>query len=119
MRYSDMFIGGNPKGEVRAEWSSLYQSFHRHKFMITLDSQQVPSGGKSFEEATDEFTRMFDRMEEWCDANCAGFWTIWDNDDEIDDDAPEVEFEIHFMFELEDDLIRYIRDCAILSKLSH
>lgn len=119
VRYSDLFLGNDLKREVRAEWSSLFQSLHRHKFMITLDAQQVQSGGQSIEEATDEYMKMFDHMEEWCDANCTGFWTTWDNEHEVDENATDAKLEIHFMFEFEDDLIHYIRDCAVLAKLSY
>lgn len=118
LRYSDLFVGNDVKGEVRSEWSNLFQALHRHKFLVTLDIKKANSGGKDIEEATTEYVQMFNHMEEWCDINCTGLWSTWDNEGEVSEDAPEVELEIHFMFEFEDDLIRFIRDCAVLAKLS-
>lgn len=119
MDYKKLFVGNDVKGEVRTEWSSLYQNLHRHTFQIWLNMAQVPTGGVSIEEATDTFTEMFDTMEDWCDANCKGFWSVTDNEDELDDSASEITVEVNMMFELEEDLMRYIKDCALLAKLSH
>lgn len=119
VRYEDLFLGRDPKAEVRAQWSSLFQAFTRNKFMITLDMAQVTSGGRDVDEITDDYTKMFDRMEEWCDINCSGLWSIRDNEEDLDQNATEVSIEVHLMFELEEDLMRFIKDCAILMKLSY
>lgn len=118
IRYNDMFLGNNSAGEVRSEWSDLSLKFQRNMFLITITVNKVKEGGKPIEEATAEYTEIFCKMEEWCDNNCAGFWTVWDNEDEVDADLPGNELKLKFMFEHEDDLILFIRDCAVLVKLS-
>lgn len=119
VRFNDLFVGNDPKGEVRAQWSSLYQSLHRNQFEICLDMKQVTSGGKEIDEATRDFTDMFDRMENWCNANCTGIWTVWDNEEELDQNATEVTIEVQIMFEHEEDLMRFIKDCALIAKLTY
>jgi hypothetical protein len=118
IRYNDLFLGSSSTGEVRPVWSDLYQNFHRNKFLITIKIRKVHEGGRPIEDITTEYTDAFSQMEAWCDSNCSGFWTVWDNEDELDDGLPSSELKIQFMFEYEEDLIRYIRDCAVITKLS-
>lgn len=119
IRFDDLFIGNDPKGELRTEWSSLYQAFHRNKFEIRLNLAQVTYDGLPIGEATSGYVEMFSRMEDWCNKNCVGLWTTWDNESEIDDNAVEVELEANFMFEHEDDLLRFIKDSAVLMRLTY
>lgn len=119
MRFENLFVGNDAKGEVRAQWSSLYQAFYRNQFMMLLDMKQMERGGRDIDEVTQDFTEMFERIESWCDANCTGLWTIWDNDAELNREAPNLLIEAIFMFEYEEDLIRFIRDCAVMMKLTY
>lgn len=119
MPHSKLFLGDDPKQEVRTQWSSLYQAFHRNKFLINIEMAQVTHGGRSIEDITQDYGDMFSRMEEWCDANCTGLWSISDNEDEQDRDAMEASIDVHFMFEVEEDLIQFTRDCAVMMKLTY
>ena len=119
IRYLDLFLGSDRKGEVRAQWSSLYQAFNRNQFRVDIEASQVTHGGVDMDKAESQLEALYGGMEDWCDANCTGFWTVDDNDEDLDKDAKDVTFELTFMFEVEDDLIRFIRDCALLTKLSN
>ena len=119
IRFTDMFLGSDTKKEVRAEWSSLLQTFHRNKFDVVMSFEKVASGGSHMDDVSDQFTEMFDRMEDWCEANCSGFWTVWDNEDEIDDNLEYLDLRASVMFEYEEDLMRFIRDCAVIQKLTY
>ena len=119
IRFTDMFIGHDTKNEVRAEWSSLQQTFHRNKFDVVLSFEKVATGGASVDDVSDQFAVMFDNMEDWCEANCSGFWTVWDNESEIDDESDYLDLRASMMFELEEDLMRFIRDCAVIQKLTY
>jgi hypothetical protein len=116
--YDELFVGNDKTGEVRSSWTSLYESMNRNKFHLQLHLSADRVEAIKSEHVTLAIEAM-DKLSTWCNDNCQGLWSSRDDSEEVETTGSLIIINLSVLFELEADLEKFMREYAVLIKLSH
>lgn len=111
-------------GGIRAEWQSLYEKMLQNQVLMEFKTSEVNVQKGSYQ----DIKPMIMEIHEYCDKHCTGFWTYTRTYSRAfdynqvsltrqDKDHGAGRFIVHF--EKEEDLEPFLKNCALVMKLSH
>lgn len=111
---------------AKPEWSELAMAFKRNR--IRLDFKVEGLSGNNYYSMPIEFESIKDKVSDYCDKNCSGFWTWnidyrslseYDHTNQRHTNTDKGRIDMTVQFEKTEDIEPFLKNCAVLLRLAH
>jgi hypothetical protein len=115
---------GIPTWDAKPQYKKLVENFVRNKVLMEFNATNSSSEIRD----SDEFKDIEKKIHEFCDKNCTGMWTMnhtvssgdyWDNTNSMMVRTGSCTGAFYIHFENEADIAGFLKDCAVVLKLTY